>query len=622
VPEAAAPLAIVIPILGACLLLATGKLLPQWAVDGIAASFGLAAVAMTAILLHGAASGRVVHWSGGWTPRHGSSVGIPLIADRVSAGAALTVSVLVLCALVFSWRYFDDVHAHFPGLVLLFGSGMTGFCLSGDIFDMFVFFELMGAVAYALTGFKIEDPTSVQGALNFGVINSLGAYVSLMGIGLLYSRTGVLGLPQLGAVVDQRNAGHPDPLIVMAFVMIACSFLVKGAILPFHFWLADAHAVAPTPICLLFSGVMVELGLYGVYRVSWVVFGAALPHTVLHHAFVVFGVATAVVGAVMCFAQRHLKRLLAYSTIAHLGLFLVALGTFDPSGTAGALLYAAGHAGAKGALFLLAGIVLNLYGGVDEVRLFGRARKARLLPLMFLVGALALAGLPPFGTALGKSLAEDATAVASGPWTFALYVIVSGVTAGAVLRAAARIFRGWGTEPEQLKRSGATPGDEQAEVKGRLDRLPLSMGVPAAGLLLGCLALGLLPNVGPAFHAAAEQFVDRAGYITSAIPGLHLAPHLAQHPALAPPVPPPAGDLGWSTRGIALGLVSTALAVVLAGLALYGQRIPAYLSRAGNLFTPAVTVLRRLHSGHVGDYVAWLFAGVSGLAALIGLPLK
>src|SRR4029079_6821014 len=109
----------------------------------------------------------------------------------------------------------------------------------------------------------------LQGAINFAVTNTLGAYCVLIGIGLFYGRTGALNLAQIG----QALAGHkPDGLVVVAFALVACGFLVKGAIVPFHFWLADAHAVAPTPVCVLFSRVMVELGLYGVARVYWTAF--------------------------------------------------------------------------------------------------------------------------------------------------------------------------------------------------------------------------------------------------------------------------------------------------------------------------------------------------------------
>ena len=162
----------------------------------------------------------------------------------------------------------------------------------------------------------------------------------------------------------------------------------------------------------------------------------------------------------MCLAQRHLKQLLAYSTIAHVGLFLVAFATLDAAGTAGSALYIAGHAGIKSALFLCAGVILNRYGSVDELDLYGRGRNARIMPWLFLLAALALSGLPPFGTALGKGVAEEAVSKSGVFWGPALFVVVSALTGGAVLRAGLRICWGWAAAPT-LRRSGMRPKDRR-----------------------------------------------------------------------------------------------------------------------------------------------------------------
>lgn len=137
-----------------------------------------------------------------------ADLGVVLVADPIGAGTALLAATLVLAVTAYSWRYFDepagDRAGVFPALLLLFEAGMAGFALTGDLFDAFVFFELMSVAAYALTGYRIEDPRPLQGALTFGIVTSLAAYCSLQGIALLYARTGELGLARIGRQLDGR----------------------------------------------------------------------------------------------------------------------------------------------------------------------------------------------------------------------------------------------------------------------------------------------------------------------------------------------------------------------------------------------------------------------------------
>ena len=264
-------LPVVVPLMGAASLIAIRHWTPRRVNDLLAGGMALAVVTLCAILLVRAIHHPFAYWMGGWRPSHSVAIGISFSVDAIGAGMATLSAILVTAALVYSWRYFDAADGLFHALMLLFMAGMVGFCLTGDLFNMLVFFELMGAVAYALTAYRIEERGPIQGAINFAISNSVGAYAIFIGLALLYGRTGALNMAQIGATLDGHRA---DALVLVAMALLFIGFLTKAAAVPVHFWLADAHAVAPTPVCVLFSGVMAELGIYAVARLYWVVFAA------------------------------------------------------------------------------------------------------------------------------------------------------------------------------------------------------------------------------------------------------------------------------------------------------------------------------------------------------------
>ncbi len=397
-------------------------------------------------------------------------IGIDYAVGPLGAGMASLAGVLASAALVYCWRYFDSARGRHHALVLIFLAASVDFCLTGDLFNLFVAFELVAVTAFALTGYNAGHPAPLQGAINFAVTNSLGGMSVLMGVGFLYARTGSLNLAQIGQALAGR---HADGLVVVAFALLTGGFLVKAAVVPFHFWLPDAYGSAPTPVCVLFAGVMSELGLFAVIRVWDTVFsglaGGAGPR--MRAVLLGFGILTAVVGAVMALAQTHLKRMLAFVTMSHLGIYLIGAGLLTPLGLAGASLLVIGDGLAKSALFLGTGVVQHQRASVSELKLRGRGRGLAVTGVTIALGALVLADLPPFVSSAGHALLVEAADRAGLPWmefVIALSVVLS---SGAVLRAAGRIWLGWGSDESSRPETGTAddPGEESEDESDTAD---------------------------------------------------------------------------------------------------------------------------------------------------------
>ena len=578
-------------------------------VDATATAVALAVAVLAALLLQATAGGDLVYRFGGWHPEHGVALGITFVVGPFGAGLALLAGVVVTAAFWFSWRFFDEVGVLFHVLVLVFLAAMVGFVLTGDLFNLFVFFELMSVSAFALTAYRSDQAAPLHGAFNFAVSNTIAAFLILCGIGLLYGRTGALNLAQIGRDLAARR---PDGLVVVAVVLIACGFLVKAAAVPFHFWLADAYAVAPAPVCVLFSAVMSDLGLYAVARVYWTVFSGpvGLDPVGVRDALLVIGVLTALTGAVMAFLQRHLKRMLAFTTISQIGVLLIGVALLTAPGLAGSAVELAADGLVRGGLFLIVGTLIHRLGSGDELALRGRGRRLWPAGVVCACGALGLAGLPPFGTFLGSALITHAAGTLGEPviWVPA---VAGAVTAAALLRATGRVFLGLGGAREPWLTDQPDHG-EHDEPEGGGRRRTIWMTAPAAVLVAAGLALGLVPQLAGHADLAAARFVDRPAYA-----------HLVLHSPVAAAARLPVATSGGPDRSsYAIGAGSTLAALMLALAALFHRRLPDRFWRAAAPATgPLMSGLRGLHSGRVGDYVAWLAAGVAVLGAVFAFTL-
>jgi multicomponent Na+:H+ antiporter subunit D len=600
--HAIVPLTVAVPLLAAALIAATAPILGPRAEALLAIGVALANAGMCSALVVDTAGAPIHEFFGGWQPRHGLALGVAFSVEPLAAGLAGLAAALTVASLVFSWRYFADASTLFHVLVLGFLAGMTGFALSADLFTMFVFFELMGVCAFALTGYRVDQPGPLQGSFGFAVTNSIAAFLILTGIGLLYGRTGALNLAQIGQVLSTRPA---DGLVIVAFTLIVSGFLVKAGIVPFHFWLSDAYAVAPIPVVVLLSGAMSDMGIHGVSRVYWAVFSspfAAHAHAV-RGVLVAAGLLSALLGAVMSFLEADLKRMLAFVTISHAGLFLAGTALLTNEGLAGTTLAVVADGAVKGALLLALGVVIHQLRSGDELTLRGRGRRFPLTATLFLLAAIGLAAPPPFSSFLGRALIYDSATAAGWSWLGPLLALAAAVAAGSALRAWARVFLGLGRERDPLLTRQRQP-EEEEEPKAPSGRKRWFTLSPVVALLVVAFGLGLVPGIAGHATQAAAGIEDRRQYAAEVLYG-------ARPPAR--PVP----SYSPSTRAWVTGALTLPAAVAVAGFGLYRRRLP-----GSSLSGPAIERLKAVHSGVIGDYVAWLTAGTAVLGGLFALTLR
>ena len=582
--ELAPPLLVGLPLGVGALLLLIGRLLPRRLPDLIATLTALAVVATALSATHSAVSAPVVYWFGNWPPLDGRVLGIGFVIGQADGLIGALAALLFAASFVFAWGYFDDIGALFHVLMLLFLAGMEGFSCTHDLFNLFVWFEVMSVTAFALTAYRLEA-SSLEGALNFTVTNSIGSFLMLAGIGLLYAWAGTLDFGGLARKV--ASAPH-DQLATGAFCLLATALLIKGAMVPFQFWLADAHTVAPSPVSVIFSGAMVPLAIFGMAKLYWEIFFPAPAVTSLVATLLLgMGMASAIVGGAAALRQRHMKRLLAFSTISHVGILLVAFALLTPRGLGGMLAYLAGHGLVKGSLFMVAGIILATLGGIDEIQLRGRGAEIMPAGIALAIAGLLLGGAPIGLLDEGTRIIDTAATDAGRGWIAVPLIFGAACTGAAVLRAAGRIFLGWG---EIEGAEARAPTEQEQERGGR----PLWLMLAPVAILLLLAVIGGTHRVSEFVIRAAARFIAWDGGASFG---------QMQEPAAVAPQPASHPFVPWITVG---------LSILIAGHDLARARLPkTWLQATDAVVNPLFVVIDRLHDGKIGDYVAWIVVGLA-----------
>ena len=459
-------------------------------------------VGITLTLLAQAATGDIqVYELGNWP----APFGIVLVLDRLSALMIALTALLALAVLLYvigsDW---DLKGQHFHPLFQFQLMGVMGAFLTGDAFNLFVFFEVLLIASYGLM-IHGGGARRLRAGVQYVVYNLLGSTLFLFALGTLYSVTGTLNMADLAERVAVLPADE-TALIRVGAVLLLLVFAIKAAVLPLHFWLPASYANAPMPVAALFA-IMTKVGAYSILRMYTLVFGpdVAITNGLVGDWLLPAALLTLGVGTLGILGARKIGKLVAFSAIASMGTLLIAISLFTEHATGAAVYYIIHSTFATGMMFLVADLIVSRRGGIIAPE--APMAQNGLIASLFFVGAIALAGMPPLSGFIGKLLVMD------GAWDADNWALIWGVILVASLvsvvgfaRAGSLIFwKAYDGEPS--RQSPAAPTAV----------LPF---VAVFGLLTGLILLSVF--AGPVHEyarATAGQLFQPTGYIDAVLRG-------------------------------------------------------------------------------------------------------
>lgn len=441
-------------------------------------SLGLAALAM---------SGIHVYELGDWP----APFGIVLVLDGLSALMLVLTSVVALGSLLYAVNGADAGGTHFHALFHLQLAGLNGAFLTGDLFNLFVFFEILLIASYALLLFGTSNER-LRAGLHYVIFNLAASALFIVAVAILYGLTGTLNMADLAVKVAQL--GEEDAaLIRTGGALLLVVFAVKAALLPLYFWLPNAYSAALAPVAALFA-VMTKVGVYAILRVYTLIFGpdAGVAADLAGPWVLPLALATLFTGAMGALASTRLRPMIAYLLIVSIGTLLAPVGLFSIPAVGAALFYLVHTTLVTAGLFLLADVIAaQRAGAADSLRPAPAAAQPALLGSLYLVGAVAVVGLPPLSGFIGKVLVLQGTAAAETRfWIWAVVLFGTFLTLIALARAGSVLF--WKTE----------------------DRAPAPGPRPRAGLAV-MLPILLLLGFSVGLSVAARPLADFTGRVAA-----------------------------------------------------------------------------------------------------------
>ncbi|MBK7918315.1 MAG: hypothetical protein IPJ94_19075 [Chloroflexi bacterium] len=421
----------------------------------------------------------VVFHSGGWL----APFGIVLVGDLLSALFVVMTQLVMVTGIIYALGSQDKVVTYptfFP-LFLTLATGLTGAMLTGDLFNLYVFAELLVISGTVLTAVS-DDKYGTEAAYKYFYISLLASFFMLLSIGSLYISYGTLNMADLAVRVA---ADGSRPLLLPGIAFLMAAFMVKSAVFPFHFWQPDFHTAAPTAVSAMLSSVVVKLGVYGFLRMTTLLFVEQSPQ--IRAVLLALGVIGVVFGGLSALGTHNVKRMLAYSTLAQVGFILVGIGWGTPLSLAAAIVFAFNHSLIKAAMLMLAGYIASR-ASVKSAAFAVVTGVGRPLPaagVLFFLGSLALAGIPPTNGFVSKALLFTSGIDAQGMWPLFLIGLASIFTLMYTIRAFQRIW--WQAPAEGI--STKSTGD-QLIAPVILLALILALGVWAEPLVAVAQAAG------------------------------------------------------------------------------------------------------------------------------------
>jgi len=486
------PVLVVLPLGGAFLIQLLKKI--SKLISDIIANFILGVLVVLVFSLLN--SPVLVYKVGGWMPVKGIPIGIYLVLDGLSLLLLIIINMIGLISLIFSISYmrrFTNRPLYYT-LFLLMIAGMNGVVMGGDLFNIYVFLEVAAIASYSLVAFGTEAD-ELEASFKYQVMGTVASAFILLGIIIIYSITGTLNLADIGRVLKDEVTEAP---IILTGVLFLVGFGLKGAMMPFHAWLPDAHPSAPAPISAMLSGVLIKaIGIYTLVRIMFNVVGVIpLFSTIMLYISAISMTA----GAFLAFAQWDFKRLLAYSSISQMGYVMLGIWLMTPLGILGGLFHMLNHSVFKSLLFLNSGAVVYGTGSRQLKRLGGLNQKMPITSSTSLIASMSIAGIPPFNGFWSKLIIIMACIQSRHFFLAGLAIVVSVMTLVYYLKVQRYAF--WGELQLTLK---------------DIREVPFAMCFSMILLAFLCTIMGalLLPGVKELFiDPAVNTLVNGREYIS------------------------------------------------------------------------------------------------------------